>query len=55
MRPIHTTQGELLAALYEAAAEMTEDTDEQTALVYAAFLDLLRQRRPRTTYALQAA
>lgn len=54
-RNIHTTRGELLAALYEAAEEMTKDTDERTALVYAALRDLTRKRRPRRRHTLRAA
>ena len=38
-----TTLGELIVALYESAAEMSDDSDERSALVYAALCDFARK------------
>jgi len=44
-RGLHTTVGDLLAALYEAAAEMTTDPEECNALVREALRDFARSHR----------
>lgn len=44
-RHLQTNVGSLIAALYDAADEMTRDRSERDTLVAAALLDLVQERR----------
>ena len=52
---VDTTVGDLLAALYEAASEMTNDPVERNQLVRVALRDFPRPRQRMTRYTPRAA
>lgn len=52
---LDTTVGDLIVALYDSAAEMSDDPDERSALVYAALCDFARKEPSSARATLLAA